>query len=241
MNESVMNNGAGPRISPWRAVLRVLTDPGETFRAMAEKPPVLAPYVVHMLAGLVYMVFAYRPTLDLALQASLAAMPPGQQADFETMRTVMQWSAGAGLVGSALAGPWVAGFVISLVAMFFGQFQGGGVPLTSYFGMVGYARLPLAILTLLMGVFTGITGRLEFDLSPAVLLPETASPVLAALLHAFNPLHLWYYVLLGIGFASLFGREPRKGWILPVALFVITTLFQMGSAAVSASLMMTMN
>lgn len=121
------------------------------------------------------------------------------------------------------------------MATFFGQFQGGGVPLASYMGMIGYARLPVAISNLLAGILMAVTGR-PVNLTPAVLLPDTAGPVLAAVLSAFNPLHLWYYVLLGIGFAALFGREPRKGWALPLALFVMTTLFTAASAGLSSAL-----
>lgn len=239
MSESLRNPDNGSRISPWRAVLRVLTDPVATFRAMAEKPPVLVPYLVHMLVGLAVMALTYGKVVEIATQATASAMSANQEIDLELMRAMMKWSAGASLAVSALIGPWVAGFVLSLVAMFFGQFEGGGVPLSAYMGMIGYARLPLAILNLLAGIFLAATGR-QLNLSAAVLLPETASPYLVGLLSSFNPLYLWYYVLLGIGFAALFDREPRKGWALPVTVFVVTTLLNAVAVGVTSAFTPTM-
>ena len=239
MSETTMNPGAEPRISPWGAVLRVLTDPAQTFRSMADKPPVLAPYLVHMVAGAVFGILAFRPTMELALlgqQQALAAMPQGAEMNMEFMTTVTQWTTALSLAASALIAPWISGLVISLVATFFGRLQGGGVPLSSYMGMIGYARMPLAISTLLTGIFMAITGQ-TLNLTPAAFLPEGAPPVLVGLLGSLNPLNLWYYVLLAIGFAALHGREPRKGWPLPVTLFVITTLFTTVSLVMNAALM----
>ncbi len=242
MSESMLNRSGEPRISPWRAVVRVLTDPAATFRAMAANPPVLVPYLVHMLAGVVLMILAFGPTLEMTEMVqmqTISAMSAGEEIDLELARTMARWSVALTLGFNALIGPWLAGFFVSLVAMFFGQFQGGGVSLKSYMGMVGYARMPLAIHNLLAGVFSGITGQ-QLNLSAAAFLPDTASLGLIGLLGAINPLHIWYYILLGIGFAALFDREPRKGWALPVTLFVVTTLFSAASGALGSAFM-TMN
>lgn len=237
MSEPVVRNEAGSRISPWGALLRVLTSPGETFRSLGGKPPVLAPYLVHSLVGVVVIALSYSATMQMVMDQALAQMA-GQPAmtpeDMAMMQNVMRWSGWVGLVVQEVIGPWVVGFVLAIVATFFGQFQGGGVPLTSYMGMVGYARMPLDLARLLSAAFIAVTGK-PLDLSAAAFLPEGASPVLAGALQMLSPLGLWYYGLLAIGFAALFGREPRRGWALPVTLFVLGTIVTAAAAGVATS------
>lgn len=240
MSEPLVRNDAEPRISPWGALLRVLTSPGETFRSLGRKPPVLAPYLIHSLVGIVAIALSYSALMDLAMEQAAAAManqPQMTAEDMAMMQTVMRWSGGVALVVQEVAGPWVVGLVLALVATFFGQFQGGEVPLTSYMGMIGYARMPLDIARLLSAVFMAVTGK-QLDLSAAALLPDGASPVLMGALQMINPFGIWYYALLAIGFAALFGREPRRGWAMPVTLFVLGVIVSAAAASIGAAFTM---
>ena len=223
-----------PPVSAWRAALRVLTDPGETFSKLGAKPPIFPPYLIHMAVGAIAFAVSIPALLEASAQAmSLAASQPGVEMD-PSMMGAMSWVS-VGFAGvTQIAGPWLAGMLLSFVATFFGQFQGGGVSLSAYLGMIGYARLPLAISTLLGGVFAAFTGQ-SLDLSLAVFLPETASGVMVGLLKMINPFGIWYYVLLATGFAALFGRSPKRGWLLPVALFVAGTLVTIGTSGFGAA------
>lgn len=231
---AVANLTQSPSISGWRAVLRVLTDPVETFARLRPRPPVFPPYLFHMVAGAVAFALSAPSLFATTSEAmSMAASQPGVEMD-PSMTGVMAWVTvgSAGLV--QVAGPWLAGMLLSFVATFFGQFQGGGVSLSAYLGMIGYARLPLAISTLLGAVFLAVTGQ-TLDLSLAVFLPEGSSNILVGLLRMLNPFGVWYYALLGTGFAALFGRSPRRGWLMPVALFVAGTLINVGTSGLGAA------
>jgi len=234
----VAHNDTEVRISPWRALLRVLTSPGETFRSLGSKPPVLAPYLIQSLVGVVVIALTFSFVTKVALDqasAAMAAQSAMTAEDMATMETVMRWAGMVGLVVQEVVSPWVTGLVLALVAIFFGQFQGGGVPFAAYMGMIGYARMPLVLSRLLTAVFIAATGQ-ALDLSAAAFLPAGASPALTAALQMLNPFGIWYYVLLAIGFAALFRREPRRGWAFPVTLFVLGTVISAALGGASASL-----
>jgi len=169
--------------------------------------------------------------------AQVASQPGAAQLD-AGMMTTMRWVT-LGFAGvTSVAGPWLIGMLLSFVAVFFGQFQGGGVSLSAYLGMIGYARMPLVLSQLLGAVYMALTGQ-ALNMSLAVFLPDGASPYLSGLLGMVNPFGLWYYALLGVGFAALFGRSPRRGWLLPAALFVLGTVANvLGSGMGAATVQM---
>lgn len=240
--EPVVREGAAPAVSPWRAVVRVLLSPVETFRALGNRPPVLVPYLVHTLVGVVVLALTYSSTMEMVDQIGvmMASQPGVTGDDVQMMQQFTRWGATAGLAIQSVAGPWIVGFVLALVALFFGQFHGGGVSLSAYMGMIGYARMPLALSLLLSAVYQAFAGQ-PLNLSAAAFLPGDASPILAAALTMLNPLGLWYYALLAVGFAALFGREPRKGWAMPVTLLVIGTLYLMATASFAQQATLNLN
>lgn len=224
-----------PSLPGWRALRRVLTDPGETFRRLGDQPPVLPGYLLQMAVGLLVFALTVNTTMALLDQGmAISASQPGAQEMPPGFAPVMKWVSVGFVAAARLAGPWLAGLLLTLIALFVGQFQGGGVPFSAYLGMIGYARVPLALSALLSGVWTALTDK-PLIMSLTVFLSPEASPYLKGLLSMFNPFGLWYYALLAIGFAALFKRPPGKGWALPALLFVVATLASVGTAGFAAT------
>lgn len=222
-----------PPISGWRALLSVITEPGETFRRLGSRPPILPGYLLQMAVGLVVFAMTYQQIMEIVTQSMAMGAQQAGEAMAPGFLNVMQNVMLAFMIVGVLAEPWVSGLFVSLLALFVGQFHGGGVAFRSYYGMIGYARVPLALSTLLAGIYQAATGQM-LNLSLGVLVPEGGSPYLLGLLSTFNPFTLWYYALLATGFAALFGRPARRGWALPAILWggaIILGMVQMGLAS----------
>lgn len=216
-------------VSPWRALWLMLTDPVSTFQRLGTRPAVFPAYLLHMVAGLVAIALAWSYTMDLVAEqvaANAAATPD--------LMPVMKMSAVVGGIIGGAAAPWVAGLLVSLLALFIGQFQGGGVPFSAFFGMIGYARIPLTIATLLGGLWVALVGQ-PLDISLAAVLSADASPTLKAALQMVNPFGLWYYALLAIGFATLMKKPATKGIPFAATLFVLSLLLAMAGGGLSAA------
>lgn len=232
-NETAETAVAATPLSGWRALSRVLTDPVETFKRLGAQPPVAPAYIVQMIVGAVVFALSLKFTIAaFDQQLALAASQPNAQATPPELMGWIKWGSIAFYGVIAVAGPWLVGMILSFIMTFFGQFQGGGVPLKAYLGMIGYARMPLMISSLIGGIYMGATGK-ALDLSLGILLSPEASPWLKGLLSMLNPFGLWYYGLLATGFAALFGQPPRKGVTMAVVLFLLGTLVTIGLTAVA--------
>lgn len=217
----------------WTAIGTVLTDPTRTFKSLGENPPVFPGYLVQMLVGLVATAVVLPKTLDAAAtQLAASGTPP------EAL-VIGKWSGAIGGVLGNLAQPWIVGLVVSLLALMVGQFLGGGVSFRAYFGMIGYARIPLALNVLLSSLLASRAESLEqmatMSLSPAAFLPADSSMLLRAFLTTLNPFDLWYYILLAIGFAILHKVKPVKGVALSFILYVLVLGMALAGTAFTAA------
>ncbi|MGE5674563.1 MAG: Yip1 family protein [Mycobacterium leprae] len=209
-------------VTPWRALLGVWLEPGATFEGLRERMPILLPYLVQMAIGVPVAIISARASTNLS-QSFMAGqpVPPGFDAAMKTASMV------GGLL-SGLAMPWLTGVVVAGLATFFGQFQSTRVPFGTYLGLVGYARLPVVVGTVVQAFLTlSATTMAELttkSVSLAVLLPADASPYLRGALSTLNPFVIWYYVILTIGLATLHRAKPSKTWSLAATLFAVSLL-----------------
>lgn len=215
----------------YRAILRVITEPGATFASFSERVPIFPGYLAQMLAGVIGLILTLPVTMRV-LEEQLMTNPTFTP----EMLTVSKWS---GIIGGAfgvLALPWLAGLIVALLAMFFGQFQEERVPFTSYLGMVGYARVPLVLGSLLSSVLVAFLGKqaATLNLSLAVLAPEGSSLMLKSFLGTFSPFGIWYYCVLAIAFGALHRGKATKGLGLVLTLYVISLAFTLGGAAIGS-------
>ncbi len=215
-------------VGPWTALYRVLTAPTETFRDIAERPPIIPGYLLQIVA-LAAMVFV---TLPLAMQVQEQMMlQTGEEGALSFIRAV---AIATGAV-EVLTLPWLQGLVLALVALFFGQFVGGGATFRQYFGMVGYAKVPLAVGMLIQAPLMAQAGSLSdlqhITLSAAALVPPDASVYLRFALMSLNPFALWYLALMAIGFAALHRTRWTRSLPLVITLFVVGTLMTMAQGA----------
>lgn len=226
------------RINPWSALYRVLTDPWTTFQRLGEKPPILPSYLAQMIGSLVAAIATIPLTLQVVTD-QLAAMPPDQvPAGFAGM---MRNFAIGGAVVQAAVMPWLAGLVIALVATFMAQFTGARVGFRAYFGMVGYARVPLVINSIIQGLLltraSTLSEAMNMSLSLAAFLPTDSNIFVSSLLSLVNPFSIWYYVLLAFGFAALHQTPPKKGWTFAGAILALNVIGTVINAVIGSAAM----
>lgn len=219
-------SGAPAPLSPWKALAEVLTDPVQAFRRLGSRPPIFPAYFLQMITGAIAFVIMYPYTMQLVNeQYTKMAVDPSMIPTMKVTGLIV------GVV-SVLATPWVAGLVLGAISLFFAQFHAGSTSFSALFGMIGYARVPLALSTLLSAAGT-LMGNKPLNLSLSALLPADVNGPLQGLLSMLNPFGIWYYVLLGIGYATLLGKPMARGTIFAGVLFGISALLAMGSTGIS--------
>lgn len=219
------------RPSPWKALIRVISEPAATFRDFGDRVPVFPGYLLQMALGLAGALMILPVTLRL--MESTIINTPGYTPE---LATITRWS---GIIGGALmtlAVPWIAGVFVALLGLFFGQFQESRVSFVSYLGMVGYARIPVALQTFLGGILALVMGEkaATLNLSLAALLPKGSNGMLVAFLTTINPFTIWYYCLLAIAFGALHRGKASRGLGLVLTLYVVLLLVSMAGAGIAS-------
>jgi hypothetical protein len=227
MSQSSMPTEEKSGPSGWAALGTVLTDPWKTFASFGERPPILPGYLVQMILALFPLLMTMGLALDLAAQqVASQGLPP--------VAGVAKMGAIIGMVIGGVASPWIAGLFVSLIALLWGRAESTPVQFGGYFGMVGFARLPVVIGGFLQGLLLmnaqSIADLQNKSISVAVLLPTDASPYLKAFATTLNPFDFWYYLLLAMGFAALHKRPAIKGVGLAVTVYGLSLLFTVVSA-----------
>ncbi|HYF78796.1 MAG TPA: YIP1 family protein [Symbiobacteriaceae bacterium] len=220
------------RPSGWKAIVRVIYEPTAMFQEFNGRVPIFPGYFAQMLLGLISFIMLVPMTLRVLEQTMLSNPMYTPE-----LAAISKWS---GLVGGGFAilvTPWLAGLLTALIAMFFGQFQEERVGFTSYLGMLGYARMPLIISSLLGAALTLAMGdtATQFNLSLAALAPQGAPAMVTALLGTLNPFTAWYYFVLATGFGALHRGKAAKGVALVVTLYALNLLFSLAGAAIGGS------
>lgn len=198
-------------------VLLVLASPSIGFSRYSEQPSLLPAYTVNMMVSLIVSLIVLPTTLNLLHisqgGSSSAGVPP----------FMLRGAAIGGSILSSLALPWIHGFFIGLTAMFFGQFVGGGVKLWQYMGMVGLARIPASLGSMVQATLLTRASSLEemtsVTLSMAAL-ADSSHPWVKAVLMSLNPFELWYLMLVAVGFSALHRLSAKGGLPLSLSLYV---------------------
>jgi hypothetical protein len=191
----------------------VFTAPVRTFRSLGDHPPILPPYVAAMVAGLLVVIAVVQVLPSTLASRGMAGAPASAVA------------IGAAFVAvPLLLGPWGVGAFDAWIAGQVGRSLGGGVPFAAYFGMIGYARLPVFVGSLLTAV-TSIWVK-EFPSSLAFLVPKGSSTLLWALLNSLRPFDVWYYCLLAVGFSTLHKTRLSRAVWFPLTLYGLSLTFE---------------
>ena len=144
----------------------------------------------------------------------IAAAPPGEQLRERVALAQVASLARLFLMIGALAGPWVIWFLIALIFLGvaaicrgYASFATAWVAALNSYAMLGIALVANALLVSLHDphLMTSPLDLVRFP-HPGMLVHD--NPGLAAFLSAYNPLYIWYYVIVVAALERLM-RVPR--------------------------------
>lgn len=226
------------QISALSRIPGVLVAPRRTFAAIAERPTVLVALVLATLvgAGVVHAGFGKVAPQELlrSVEESGRALPP--QLDAARLHRISHWSA----VGGAIVMPPLA--VLLTAGLFLGgvRLAGGELDYRRALSVTVHGLLPFTLAGLL--TLPVILARESIGLAEvqggSVLLshlgafaPESAGPVLTALLTSVDLFSVWCIALLVLGF-EVVGRVSRRASAVAVGLvWGLGVLLKVGAAA----------
>lgn len=214
-----------PQVSSWGALISVLTDPVTTFQGLAQRAPILPPYLLSMVATVSVVLL----TMEMQLQLQADAFA---KQGVEPPPTALIMIPG---VLFAAAMPWLAGLLVAFIAWLFGKFQQTEVRFGAYMSMAGYAAIPSLIGGLIQGgmiMFANdATQAMKMSLSPAVFVPD-ADLMVKAFLQSINPFDIWHYILMAVGFAALHRIKPVRGAAFAVTYYLLVLGFVLAGAKI---------
>ncbi|HEX9703802.1 MAG TPA: YIP1 family protein [Gemmatimonadales bacterium] len=231
------SNPGTPNMDAVLDVFRVLYDPGAVFARVREKPRILVPYAVIVVA-IIGTTLVLQPYTEKALESLRATLPPEQAARMQGGGGVVQALIGTPifvflglLVGAGLL--WVTVSLTASEARFKTLLS---VLTHSYVTYILYAAL--GALVLFMRGIESVSSLV--DLRPPLgldLLVPGATGYLGGLLNGINPLSAWGVWLTGTGISITHNTSPTAGiaaaaiaYVVALAIFSVYWVFIPGGS-----------
>ena len=231
--------------SSWGRLIGALVSPGETFRAIGERPTWLpALLILIILGGAVAVVIQLKSDPEEMVREQFAALKvdvPQEQID-KAVEDAENRSTGA-KVGLAAAGIVFQAVIYALVALLFWvafKMFGSEMDYLRSLATTVHAYLPLAVGSLLNLPLMLSRETITFEdvrnggvlvSSLKALAPEDASPVTESLLGSLDLFTIWTLVLLTIGFKAVAKVSTAVASGIVILLWLIYVVGKVGITA----------
>lgn len=210
-------------MSPWAALVKVLTEPRITFEALREKPAILQPYLALVLVAMITALVTYARTAELVvaqLQASGQVTPEA----INMMKTVQMFLAPVAAAVTTI----VVSLISAAVLLFIGTLLDGKASFAQMFSMIGYASIPSGVIggliKLAMIATTPPASVLYVSTSAAAFLPRAAfGTVLYRVLTLLDPFAIWSLVLVIVGYAAVARFSVKKSAAVVIPLWLVAS------------------
>jgi hypothetical protein len=223
---AVVTPAETPRAAIWEDFIDIFTSPSAVFRRREHGSVFIPLFVVTMLTGVIFYLNsgALQPLFDAEFDRQMAAaMRNNPKITPEMMENTRSFAARIGQVGVFVFLP-VAILCVGLVTWIAGKLVDARESLMTALVVSAYSFTPRA----LEGVINGLqalfldpaqfNGRFRITLGPGRFLdPDTASPLLIALVGRLDLFTLWITVLIAIGLAVT-GRIPLRRAAIAAAI-----------------------
>jgi hypothetical protein len=203
--------------SRWEDFVDIFYAPASVFARREHSGFAIPMLVVTLLAGAIFLVNSgvMQPVMDAEFsRGAAAAMRKNPQITPEMMAKSRAVGETFAKIGAFIFMP-IAMFLVGLCLWVVGKFFDAKQTLGAAVMVAAYAYVPRLVEAVLNGVQAlmmdpaSLNGRYRLSLGPARFLdPDTASPVLVALLGRLDLFTIWVTVLLAIGLAVT-GKIPR--------------------------------
>lgn len=223
-DERLEQGGAGKGSGPWGSLVGVLWEPGRTFAQLRERPAILPPYVVLMVASSVSGLMMSGKLSEFTLRA----MQSSGQLTPEMAVRMSKVGVISGVIAATLS-PLLIGAIVAGVLALAGLFVGGQARFKQLMSLVGHAYLPVMVLGALLKSLlirgAPVEDVMLVNTSLASFLPrEQFGTWLYRIASLLDPFALWSLALLVIGFAAVNRWSTRKAANVIVPLWLVVTV-----------------
>jgi len=210
-------------------IFKVFYEPTAFFTRLKDNPKILVPY----LALAVLLIIFFAMTGDILVDFSMKAMQERAGSGQPIPPRSIMW--GSTVIGGTIA-MLIAPLIITLLAMFFGNFiMGGAARFKQLLSFVLYGEIIFGFGMVVNGILMVVKNSMFVSLSAGVLMsnPNPQSWVYA-LLTKISVFYIWELVALGIGLSVLYGFSRNKGYLLSVLSVGLLSLIQIAWTAIMA-------
>lgn len=223
----------------------VLTAPGKTFKAIAERPTWVVALLVLIGIGLVVGVMM-NGKMDWAEVTRDSMESQGRELPEDQMERIIDFQEKFGpimmILGSLLGTPAVY-LILALIFMVLFKMLGGEIGFLPSFSVILHGMMPRAVMGLLS--IPVVLGKDELGFEElkdnsvltsnlAAFAPEDAGSGLVALLSSFDAFSIWAIVLLVIGYSTVARVSKGAAAAGVVGLWVVYVLGKVGLSALGS-------
>jgi hypothetical protein len=214
-------------LNPLAAFTLVLVFPGRTFARLREDPHWILPLLFVVLCSMVSGAYAVvGGHLDGFLESM--ALRTGQEPGL-TRSAFLASTVVSSLVGVPL--------VLLLEALFYklsGMLRGGRAAFSLVFSTVAYASVPIGLGALVIAGLMALTGSHSVGANLSFLVDGAQHPALWSVARQLDLFSVWFFILLGIAAAPVFGfsqtRARQTGLLFAVFYLFIMSISGIGNA-----------
>ena len=222
--------GTSPSASWWEDFIDIFYAPSTVFKRREHSGFLIPMLVVTLLVGTIAVLNSgvLQPVMDAEFtRATAAAMKKNPNVTAEMMEKMRGTGEKIAKVGGFVFVPVIM-FCIGLVLWLVGKLLDAKQTVTQAIMVTGYAMVPRIIENVLNGVQgllldpATLNGRFRLSLGPGRFLdPDTASPVLLAIVGRMDVFTIWVTVLLAIGLAVTGKISKQKAAIAGVLVWIV--------------------
>lgn len=224
----------------------LLTSPQKLMAALAEKPRVLFWMIFGAIAMDIKYIIRFPLYKDMMRQAALAQAQSGMYESLgiemtpEMIEASLPNSVNIGLI--SLPPTMIISFLLSALIFFaILKLMGGQGKFKAYLSVVVHANIILVLYTLLVIPLSYITGSLHENptlTSLATLMsPDQAGTIVYSILSAIDVFSIWYYAVLGIGFAAVSKLKKQHVYAITAGIFLIGIIISVISASAANAIL----
>ncbi len=210
-------------INPWARLVAVVFSPGDAMRGVAQKGGWLIPFLVVVVATILFMLIAGDVVQEFAAEKMreqfAEQVASGQISQEQADQIMAQWGGGGAMRIFMIINPVIASLVMKLVlaalAILVGNiFLGGNAKFGKYWSAMWYAGVIGAIALVVSSILINITGDMQgAQLGLGILTKAEPTSTAHKIAQSFNIFTIWEAVVAGIGVAVLAKVNQTKGII----------------------------
>lgn len=222
-----INSGLNTEVKQMNFIQRIIgiiVSPGETMKALVQKPRILFPFLAVGLGMLLLYLTRYplyvdflRKTMEAALEKQNAQLTP------EQLESSMKFYKTIGLAFTPLGS--IAGWLVLTAALFVGiKILKGEGSFKQYMSITGYSYVIMILYCILSAAVSFFSGELLLNTSLGLFAPDLKGSFIYGILRSIDFFNIWYYAVISIGVLTLSKLSKTKAYSLMTVVYLASVI-----------------